>query len=334
MSEKLETVLQITEQMNLYADMDELLNFIVSESAQLLEAERGSLMLLDESSKNLIVKASKGLNEEFLNSSAKIGESIAGWIFQEGKPVIITDIENSPSICRKNNPGYKTKSFMIVPLKVEQTVKGVINISDKISRASHIFDEEDLRFMMIIAHQAGIAIERLRLSGELDQLQIKDTLTGLYNKNYFHQCLSDEVLRAQRYHRSLCLIVVDVDDFKHYNDINGYVMGNQVIKEIGHLLDNNVRQNDIVCHMGGPEFVVVLPEGNAAGAQKVAEKIRHHVENFPFIESYKQPMGKITISAGISEFYSDMNKEELIRIAYKALYESKRNGKNKVSFNV
>lgn len=334
MSKKLETVLQITEQMNLYADMEELLNFIVSESAQLLEAEKGSLMLFDESSKNLIVKASKGLNEEILNSSASIGESIAGWIFQEGKPVIITDIENSPSIRQKNKPGYKTKSFMIVPLKVEQTVRGVINISDKISRSGQVFDEEDLRYMMIIAHQAGIAIERIRLSSEVEQLQVKDTLTNLYNKNFFHHCLSDEILRARRYHRSLCLIVLDIDDFKHYNDTNGYMMGNQVIKEIGHLLDNNVRQNDIVCHMGGPEFVIVLPEGNAAGAQKVAEKIRHHVENFPFIESFKQPLGKVTISAGIAEFYSDITKEELIRSAYKALYESKRSGKNKVSFDV
>ncbi|MDH5716753.1 MAG: GGDEF domain-containing protein [Spirochaetia bacterium] len=187
--------------------------------------------------------------------------------------------------------------------------------------------------------------ERIQiLMKDYEKLQTKaftDDMTGLFNRRYFEDRLSEEIARSQRYGYPLSLVFLDVDDFKYYNDTNGHQKGDKVLETIGEILrffnseltekSANLRKSDIVARYGGEEFIVILPYADNKEALAVAERIRVAIEKHKFEHEKKQPQGDLTISAGVATF-PEMARtaEELINMADKALYHAKRTGKNKV----
>jgi len=160
-----------------------------------------------------------------------------------------------------------------------------------------------------------------------------DGLTGLYNHRTFHQILNEELARAKRYKSELSILMIDVDDFKIYNDTNGHPLGDLSLKEIAWILKYTCRETDKVARYGGEEFVIILPETGKSGAYAVAERIRRAVEEIEFEREEVLPKGKLTVSIGIASFPEDAKtKKELIEKADKALYEAKKRGKNQVVF--
>jgi len=165
----------------------------------------------------------------------------------------------------------------------------------------------------------------LRSYREVSRLAITDQLTGLYNRRYILKKLEEEIERAKRYGTGLCVILLDVDNFKSINDEYGHDMGDKVLKGIAHLLKENTRNIDTVGRIGGEEFVIICPGTDVIGGKIVAEKIRGLVE-----ELQVSVLPKISISVGVAVFRGDENPEELLKKADIALYEAKRSGKNKV----
>ncbi|HET8760674.1 MAG TPA: GGDEF domain-containing protein, partial [Nitrospiria bacterium] len=130
---------------------------------------------------------------------------------------------------------------------------------------------------------------------------------------------------------SLCLMMVDVDHFKQYNDHNGHLDGDEVLKIVARILGERARRSDTVARYGGEEFCVILPETRLDLAAKVAEDVRHLVENYPFQNRDKQPLGRVTISLGVAEFPADASSARtLIDRADQALYRAKTEGRNRV----
>lgn len=169
------------------------------------------------------------------------------------------------------------------------------------------------------------AKERMR------ELAVTDGLTGLYNYRYFREYLTQEILRAKRHQSFLSLIMFDIDYFKVYNDANGHLAGDEVLKTIAKLMVKNIRKIDVGVRYGGEEFAIILPQTNRASATIVAKKIKDLVEYHKFHNEITQPNGKITISVGVSTFPSDGNNlEELVRVADARLYMAKAQGKNQV----
>ena len=157
-----------------------------------------------------------------------------------------------------------------------------------------------------------------------------DGLTGLYNHRYFMDQLRKEFTRARRYRNWLSLILIDIDNFKHYNDTNGHLAGNKVLIKIAKTIRKSVREMDLVARWGGEEFALLLPEINAKNGMIVAEKIRKEVENQRFRNEHKQPEGNLTISLGVAENSAKLkNYLELFNRADEALYHAKRSGKNR-----
>jgi diguanylate cyclase (GGDEF)-like protein len=163
------------------------------------------------------------------------------------------------------------------------------------------------------------------------QLAITDSLTALYNRRFFMEKLREEIKRNERFGHPLSLILIDVDDFKTYNDTQGHLKGDDLLRSLAVIFKKHVRSVDFVCRIGGEEFMVILPETNFDAAVKIAEGLRTAVEYYPFADREKQPGGKLTISLGVAS--STKGEKDILKILKAvddALYHAKRTGKNKI----
>jgi len=319
---KLEEVLSMEEGLNSIRNLDELIDYIVDKATKILEAEKCSFMFISENTEELCIKGFQGLDKHIIEKNIiRLGDSIAGQIAREGKPVLVSDIETDKRFLRKSRPSYKGRSFISVPLKSEDHLLGVINVTDKVSNDA--FCDIDLKILNMIVRQVATAIENNKLFRELKHLTNIDPLTNIYNYRHFLERLDHECNRLKRYSGSLSLMMIDVDDFKSYNDTYGHLEGDMLLKKISNILTKTLRNVDIVCRYAGDEFVVILPECKISDAEIVAEKIRKNVEGL----SLKR---KVTLSIGVGRYAPNMSCRDLILQADQALLKGKREGKNRV----
>jgi len=323
---KLEQILHFDEKISSIRDLDVLVDFIVGKTASILEAKKCSLMLIDEDTRELYVQGAKGMDQNILEKTRiKLGESIAGAVALERTPVLVKNIEYDKRFQRVNRPAFSSRSFIIVPIWFHNKLIGVINVADK--KPGHtsqsIFGELDLRVLSSIAREIAAAIENVRFYKDLNFLTVSDPLTQMYNYRYFIKSLDCEIKRFQRVERCFCMMMIDIDDFKSYNDSFGHLEGDALLKEIGHIFDVHSRETDVVCRYAGDEFVIILPETCMEGAKVVAQKVKEDIETRVFKK-------KVTVSIGIAEYIGKQNKKNLIRNADKALYQAKNSGKNRI----
>lgn len=178
--------------------------------------------------------------------------------------------------------------------------------------------------------QTNIMMEQSNVA--LKELAIRDGLTGLLNhKHFMDDVLKEELTRTARYERKLCLIMLDVDNFKMYNDTHGHPAGDEVLKILADIINSRLRDVDRSARYGGEEFVILLPETDRESGKVVAEDIRTKMEDYPFEGRESQPQGKVTISLGVAEFPTDgSDAASLVKRADDALYRAKHNGRNQV----
>lgn len=172
------------------------------------------------------------------------------------------------------------------------------------------------------------------LAKEFEELSITDGLTGLFNHRHFYSRAEIEFERAKRYNEPFSLLMLDVDNFKHYNDKYGHPSGDKLLETIGSLIRTHTRSSDIACRYGGEEFAILLPETDKSHAVMAAEKIRRIIQSHEFPHRKTQPLGDITVSIGVASYPADEKGvkkiSELIEKADNALYEAKNRGKNRV----
>jgi two-component system cell cycle response regulator len=169
-------------------------------------------------------------------------------------------------------------------------------------------------------------VARLRESHrELERLSATDPLTGLFNRRRMMEALDHEVRRSRRLKHTFAVIMADVDHFKRYNDANGHPAGDAVLKKVADILREATRDVDVAARYGGEEFFVLMPETEGAGAAEVADRVRER------LAAEKLPGGTVTLSFGVAEFpaHGDIG-ETLIAIADAALYQAKREGRDRV----
>jgi diguanylate cyclase (GGDEF)-like protein len=310
---------------------DMLYEAILDMSVSLAEAEKGSLMLVSEDAACLTVKAAKGINRRLLTDiRIRAGEGIAGWVFREGMPLVMDDIEKNEWGFPKRHK-YRTGSFISLPLKLGERTIGVLNMSDKIS--GEVFSAEDMALISSFAAYATIALERSTyyiLAGHLKELSVTDSLTGLFNRRYFEERFFEELNRSDRHNLSFSLSMIDIDDFKLFNDSEGHLAGDEILKSIANIAKDCLRVSDVIARFGGEEFAVIMPQTEREEAILVSERIRKSIrEQIPATWSVF-PRKSITVSIGIATFpYDGKERKELIRNADKALYIAKMEGKDR-----
>ena len=330
---KFTAISEFTSEMASILGWENLLQMILNKSTELLKAEQGSLMILNKETDVLLLEARKGIAEG-ITEKLKIqkGEGIAGRVAELGGPFLVGDIESDPRTNQKNRLRYKTKSFISVPIKIDDRVIGVLNIADKIT--GEIFNEEDLKFVQSFATQAAVVIERNMLykqTEELRKLSITDALTGLLNRRYLQSRLEEEMLRSERHARPLSLLMLDMDGFKAYNDTFGHLMGDRALKIVADRVLNSVRSIDIVSRYGGDEFMVILPETDKVLAQSIAERLRIDMSETEMPPEGLEAPWKFTVSIGIVSYPEDGKTIDLfLENVDRALYSAKNKGRNRV----
>jgi diguanylate cyclase (GGDEF)-like protein len=240
---------------------------------------------------------------------------------------------------------------IVIPLLIRDEVEGYIEAVDAGSRR---FAEDEVELVQILANQAAVALQNGRLYETLKVQAITDGLTGLHNHRYFYERLEEEVAKSKRYGAPLSLLMLDLDDFKHFNDAYGHPAGDKVLRQIAGILRRQLRrQIDVVARYGGEEFAVILPSTPLSGAQAVGdrlqrqvsvrvedeagvpelvgERIRAHVANALFGDEAGEGGIGITVSIGVATFPDNAaDAAGLVRAADKALYLAKRLGKDRV----
>jgi diguanylate cyclase (GGDEF)-like protein len=173
--------------------------------------------------------------------------------------------------------------------------------------------------------------ETEKMREEAVLLSYIDDLSGIYNHRFFIQQLTMEVERQKRYSTPLSLLMIDIDYFKNYNDTNGHLAGDQALRTIAMLIQQGVRQTDIVARYGGEEFAAILINSGKEYAKKIAERVREIVAETRFPNENFQPNGNLTVSIGVGTFSPSISTlTDLIREADNALYRAKGAGRNRV----
>jgi len=206
-------------------------------------------------------------------------------------------------------------------LESDQYKKSVIESDKKFKRDRKIQNEMNDRLLSVM-------LELKEAKEKIELLSITDALTGLGNRRQFDTDIVKELNKSARYGTDLSLFIIDIDNFKHVNDTLGHQAGDHILAKLGEIITDNLRETDWAARYGGEEFCVVVPMTSEQGALKLAERLRKSIE---------QKLGKeydqtFTASIGLSKFEKALNLEAWIEQADKALYHSKDNGKNKVTY--
>lgn len=308
---------------------------ILMNSKDLLNAERASLLVYDEVTKELTVKAAIGIPVDVAEvPNIRLGEGISGEALAAGRPVIVNDLEAAGFTPAPAERQYKTKSFISYPITIAGRRIGVLNLTDKSGGGS--YDEIDLSLLEIVGPHMAMALERAEWQRKATQFQlmsITDPLTSLPNRRYLQERLAEEVNRSRRYDQPLSFLMIDIDDFKLYNDMNGHQAGDLALQMTAQELKSTLRSADVASRYGGEEFSVLLPQTSLQEAGVIAERMRERIEQAPFPHAKAQPLKAVTISIGVSTFSGSVSTaEEIIWAADRALYQAKSKGKNKIEF--
>ena len=192
------------------------------------------------------------------------------------------------------------------------------------------FEELLLRLKKVLKNRQVIK-DRARVLDKLEQLAITDGLTTLYNLRHFYKQLEVEIGRCSRYGHSLSLLLLDIDNFKMYNDSYGHLEGDKVLVRISQIIKSCLRTMDSAYRYGGEEFTVILPETKGKKAKNVANRIKRAVELERFLPEPDKVV-TITISIGLTEYFKNEQLSKVIKRADQAMYNSKAQGRNRISF--
>jgi diguanylate cyclase (GGDEF)-like protein len=305
---------------------------ILRHSAELLHAERGSLLLYDEGAGELSVKAAIGPRADITrNERMRIGEGVSGAVMYEGRPAVVRDVSAVQGIHPASaERSYKTNSFISYPIIIGGRKVGVLNVTDK--AGGGFYDELDLGLLDMIAPQMALALDRVewhRKATQFQLLSITDPLTSLVNRRYLEERLSEELDRSRRHHFAMSFMMVDIDDFKSYNDTHGHQAGDLALEMTAQCLKTALRSADVAARYGGEEFSILLPQSGLTEARVIAERIRRRIERTQFPHGKAQPTGAVTVSIGISSFSPELDTPaSIIYAADQALYLAKSHGKN------
>ena len=195
-----------------------------------------------------------------------------------------------------------------------------------------VYTQDDLRLFDIIGNLGAVAIQNAFLYSWIQELAIRDSLTGLFVRRYFMKRFQEEIKRTARKNGALSLLILDIDHFKSYNDKFGHATGDIVLKYLARAMTSSVREGDMVARYGGEEIAILLINTDFERAGKIAESIRKRIEDEPFV--LRREKQNLTVSIGLSNYPKDsMSEEELIKIADSRRYKAKSLGRNRVCEN-
>lgn len=251
---------------------------------------------------------------------------------ERGIPLHLREVgsrdRNRDPVLQRFADEFGMNELAVFPLISQGEKVGVLLIDNPVNKKP--ITPNDIDSVLPLANQAAIAIQHSRLYTKIEDMALKVGLTGLLNQRAFQSLLHRHWPAEGE--PPLALILMDIDYFKHFNDTNGHLLGNEILMQLAEIIRHAIRKDDLAFRFGGEEFVVLLPGTEEQEAAMVAERIRESVESTAFPCGDKQPDGRVTVSLGVSSSgrLSSNTPFELVDTADQALYQAKAAGKNRV----
>ncbi|HEY3412861.1 MAG TPA: sensor domain-containing diguanylate cyclase [Armatimonadota bacterium] len=315
------TALDVQQMMSAAYDLNMTLDLVILKQRELLKTDACAILLTEGSS--LRVRVASGIEGDGRSVRISIHDDDHGWTPKDGRPQVVAD--TSITATRYSEIDPPAKSILLVPLLGVERLVGLLYFGSHRPDAftSHAVDRAEE-----FSNSVVFPVQRALLEEDLRRLAFTDAQTSLFNHRHFQDQLDEEVSRAQRYGRAVSLILMDIDDFKVFNDTFGHPAGDRLLADLAHTLKADLRTVDIAARYGGEEFVVICPETQRDQAMILAERLCATIadERFHVDGGESQP---VTVSIGVASYPQDArNKTELVDAADHALYEAKRRGKN------
>lgn len=311
-------------------DIGEVLSLIAEMLGKTLGLEEFCLLLLDEAAGSLEVRSANCARVPLLKPGLRIPRRAGRTTesLERARTVVLQDL----AALERNEDDRRLLpergSFLSVPLRVRDRVLGLLNFTRPEVDA---FPPDQVRLLTAVAQQAAMALLNASLFREKADQSVTDELTHLPNRRELNTRLQMEWNRSRRSGAPLALLMVDIDHFKRYNDVNGHLLGDRALTGVARVLKQNTRQVDTVARFGGEEFVVLLPGEDRDSAAAVAEKLCRAVARNQFPRMETQPGGHLSISVGVASHPEDAaDPQDLLHCADLALYAAKEGGRGRV----
>jgi len=333
-----------TSEMTLLIELSDMLQCCASlEEAYSVITQFGKKLFSPESSGSLSVfKSSRNL----LESAGAWGAAPsplatfppdACWALRRGKPHWSTG-SSAELACDHLKNYLGANDGLCVPMVAQGETIGVLQLQIATTSESKSSNENNQVVLQRIASSAAgqiaLSIASLRLREALKDQSIRDPLTGLYNRRFMQESLERELLRARRTNRPFTVMFIDIDHFKRFNDSYGHDAGDLVLQVFAKALTNFFRGGDIICRYGGEEFALVLPDSSLKDAERRGNDLRAEIKKLS-ITHRNTVLDPITFSVGLAAFPEHgSTAEELFRVADKCLYDSKSQGRDRITVPV
>ena len=320
-------LLRITESILTTLEPTVVLDEIADRLARLVTVDNIALFVLDPASPSLRPLIARGTYAElYMNRPIPAFEGVVGWVFAHGEGQLVPDELADERVYHFPELGAVPGSIIAVPLKGRDATLGVLLLERLGPDAA--FDSEEFELVELFAGHASIAMQNAQEHHAVEVRAQTDALTGLSNHGTFHERLAEAITRSEPF----SLLMLDLDDFKSYNDRYGHQAGDALLKKIGEELVATVREGDVVFRYGGDEFALILPNTAQSGAAAgVAEKVREAVRLIR-VGARRPSRPVVTCSIGVASFPADgHDKDALLLAADRACYVAKRKGRDGIA---
>ncbi len=325
--ERYESLKDVTSILSSSLSLDEVIELILDNALRVVgKSESALLFLTDTRLQELSLVVSKSEKGASI-IKAKKGDILDEWVFKQRQPLLVEDIKKDFRFNEDELKEYMRsyRSVISCLLTEEKKIIGILRLEHS---RPHNYTSEDLRLLDILCDLGAASLQNARLYKQTLALAITDGLTGLYLRRYFLDRLKEELSRSLRSDLQCSLLMVDIDNFKTYNDRYGHTAGDIVLKTLSNVFKNLVHSG-IVARYGGEEFSILLPETSKEKARRIADTIRKAVKK-EMIE-LRRIETNVTVSIGLASFPEDARlQDELILKADERLYKAKREGKDRV----
>jgi diguanylate cyclase (GGDEF)-like protein len=318
-ADELDTLKKLSIHLTSSLDLPDVLDAVATEAMRLIDNARDVNIFLY---KNLKLSFGAALSSDGTRNkpwSSPRANGLTYTVARNGEMIIIEDMRNHPIF--HSVPKEWSGSIIGIPLKVSDTVVGVMNLSRMTVGG---FTNSELRLLSLLSDQAAVAISNASLHQMISRQAYSDTLTGLPNRRALDERLEEEVLSARRNSYSFAVIMMDLDGFKQVNDTYGHATGDDVLRTVFNQMARGVRNTDFLARYGGDELTLILSQTEMSSAQIVSEKILEGMRNI----KYMLPDGhrlRLGISGGIAIYpVHARNSADLLRAADAALYQAKK----------
>jgi diguanylate cyclase (GGDEF)-like protein len=321
-NEELSLLYSVVEAISRSLDRDELFHRLEQAMANFnfLGPDSGIRLLFQHQNKlEMVLAIGGGCNYYDTEDAVALDECLCEEVARSGKMIVSGGVDSDLHQSACNPPTVPGRGNVVLPIlsRLDKRVSAVLCI---ITQHSYLPSDEQLRLLRTVASQIGIALDNAQLYEEAHQLSLTDILSGVGNRRLMELMIEKSLALATRGNLRLAIVMLDIDNFKRYNDTHGHSAGDTVIRQLGEIINASIRAGDIAARYGGEEFLLLLPDSNLKRSRMLAERLRGKIEQ----------QTPVTASFGLATYQPGMDKKTLLRQADEALYRAKRTGKNRV----